>query len=333
MILVNPLRCSGFVLPEQLVVMARLLATASAFLAPFPKFLPFLSILDRIFTSSGFDMLMMAVRISGYVMVFFTPYVRTGCFALATMWLGGLVACQPCHSVGHTYLGFAFLMISLSNRTTGTSLLRAQLILLYAGAATNKALDGDWWNGRYFETLMITRYQNAFYQRLSEQLPPMTLSKLFGILTIATQAGLAILFSRRRWWPAALLTAVIFHSVMVVLVNQTFGPFFLAVMISCLAFVDWPEKMTIQWNPPRITSEHWEATGLRAMQRAMFFSPLTLFVIVVLLMLDFRSGLLRNAAIGLMFVAFYPWPRALDPARVVSHVYQATKKQRSSSAG
>jgi hypothetical protein len=333
MILVNPLHCKGLALPEQLVIIARLLALSSVALSPFPRFVPFFEILDRAFTPAGFDLLMTALRIAGYLLIFFTPFVRSGCFALATMWLGGLIACQPCHSVGHTYLGCAFLMVSLSNRATGASLLRAQLILLYAGAAINKAVDADWWNGRYFETLMVTRYQNALYQRIAEDFPPMMLSKLFGILTIGTQAALAILFACKRWWPGAILLAVTFHSAMVVLVNQTFGPFFLAIMISCLAFLDWPEKLRMHWRPPRITSEYWEATGFRAIQRALFFSPPVLFAIVLVLSSNYRSGLVRNAALGLLLLLFFPWWPTAPVAETGKPIYQGMKKQRSSSAG
>lgn len=59
---------------------------------------------------------------------------------------------MPCHSVAHTYVACLLIVIALSSHATGSRVVRAQVVLMHAGAALNKSFDPDWWNGRYFET-------------------------------------------------------------------------------------------------------------------------------------------------------------------------------------
>ncbi len=240
--LVQPLEYRDFALPEPLVLIAKLVALASLRETLFPLFLPFVPI-GRMLSPEQFDVLSRVLWWAGNLLLFFTDASRTACLLLGSLWISGLLACQPCHSVAHTYVGCLFLVLAAGDRRCGPRLVRAQLVILYAAAGLHKALDADWWNGRYFETLMMERHQVEIYSKAAALLPPMILSKLFGIAAVLTQLALAVLLAVPRWHAAGVATGVLFHGSMVILLGTTFGPFFVAILATYLAFVRLPERL------------------------------------------------------------------------------------------
>lgn len=238
----NPLDLRHAALPPNLVLAARVIAIALAVRGdtPFPPFLPYVGVIDAIGHAEAVAFLSRNVARLGLLLILLTPFVRVGAALTGVMFLFGLVACRPCHSVAHTFVACALVVISLSDRRWGSGLLRAQVVILYAGAALNKLFDPDWWNGRYFETLMVDRHGHAAYGWLASQLPPRSLSTVVGVLTIAAQAGIAAAVLSARTRRLALVTGVWFHGVMVLLLDNTFGPFVVTLLASYLAFVDWP---------------------------------------------------------------------------------------------
>jgi hypothetical protein len=183
----NPLRLGGAAVPPELVLIARVLAVALVLLRvrPFPRHLPYLELLDRIGSERAFTTALYAAVAAGFLLLLFSRSVRFGCFLAGAAYLIGLLASRPQHSVAHTFVACVFLIIAMSSHTSGPRLFRAQVLLVYAGAVVNKALDVDWWNGRYFETFMIDRHAHALYTWAAAALPPMALSRFFGIATMA----------------------------------------------------------------------------------------------------------------------------------------------------
>lgn len=236
----SPLRLRGFEVPAELVLIAKLIALVSINQGGFPLFLPFFPIVEEVISPRTFALATLGLRWLGYVLLFFTPCVRVGSLLLGTIWLAGLLACQPCQSVAHTFLGCLFVVIACSSRATGARLVQAQVILLYAGAALNKGLDPDWWNGRYFETLLDEHHQVALYQNAAALLPDLWLARGLGMVTILTQALLVLLFLQPAWQKKGVLLGTFFHVGMVLVMQQTFGPFFLIVLASYLAFLTLP---------------------------------------------------------------------------------------------
>jgi len=186
---------------------------------------------------------------AGFVLLLFSRSVRLGCFLAGAAYLIGLIASRPRQSVAHTFVACVFLIIAMSSHASGTRLFRAQVLLVYLGAIVNKALDVDWWNGRYFETFMIHRHAGALYIQAASALPPMALSRFFGIATIAVQAAIVACLISRRFRVHGAVIAIFFHGIMTLMTGQTFGPFLYAILLSYVAFFPWPGRIRISGGP------------------------------------------------------------------------------------
>jgi len=284
----NPLRLENRGLPPALVMAARIVAAALVLRgdSTFRIHLPYLELLDAL-PPDGFNLALRLAADAGYLLILFSPFVRTGAGLTGSAYLMGLVACRPCHSVAHTYVACLLIVIALSSRATGTRLLRAQVVILYAGAALNKTLDADWWNGRYFEAFLVDRHANPLYLSTASLLPAGLLSTIMGILTIVTQWTLACVFLRPRWTPAGIGVGLLFHGVMVILLDDTFGPFMLALFATYVGLAPWPETT----GPARGTGTDWAGRAGR-----LWHQPAVLFGLTALMASGAASGWVRNAA-------------------------------------
>ena len=241
----NPLCLGGAAVPPELVLIARALAVPFILFrtAPFPRFLPYLEILDQLGSERAFLAVLKAAAASGLLLLLFSRFVRLGCFLAGAAYLTGLLAYRPMQSVAHTFIACLFLIISMSSHASGTRLFRAQVLIVYLGAVLNKALDADWWNGRYFETFMIHRLADPLYTWAASALPPMALSRFFGIATMAAQAVIAACLISRRFRVHGAVIGVFFHGAMTLMTRQTFGPFLCAVLLSYVGFFPWPDRI------------------------------------------------------------------------------------------
>ena len=348
----NPLRCRGFALPDQLVLMAKFVGLVAAGERLFPLFLPLWPVLDRVFTPQSFQILQSVVWWIAYGLLLFTRFVRTACLLLGGAWIVALLACQPCHSVAHTYVGCLLVILGCSSHASGLWLVRAQVVLLYAGATLNKALDPDWWNGRYFETLMVTRHQVPVYIAAASLFPPLTLSQIMGIATVLIQALLTACFLIPSLYAVGIATGVFFHGLMVALLNMTFGPFFLTILGSYLAFLRWPDHIAILEAPPwllrclgtlnvdgryrmagvsvrgaRLTIECLgeRMTSWPAFQRLVLYHPLTWMAMILPLMSPRLDGWLRNLTMLALILFLNPWLPRL--ARILREQFGAALRK------
>ena len=238
----NPLRLSGHALPPQLVLMARLLALFLLLRgeSPYRTYLPYLELLDR-FPPDALGVVMRGAADAGYLLTLATPFIRLGAGVSGSMLLLGLLACRPCLSVAHTFVACLLLAVALSDRRTEGRLVRAQVVMLYAGATLHKIVDPDWWNGRYFDAMLVARHEHALYATVAAALPAGLLATAMGLATVAAQAALAICFLRPRAYRAGVILGVLFHGAMVLIMQSTFGPFFGALLIAYVAFLPWPD--------------------------------------------------------------------------------------------
>lgn len=328
----NPLRLGGKSIPPNLVLIARFLGLTLLLMRelPSPRHLPYLEVLDALGSARQFHASLLLAAGLGYALLFFGPFIRSGCLLLGSAMLMGLIACRPCQSVAHSYVACLFIVISLSGHATGPWLVRMQVVVLYAGATLHKVLDPDWWNGRYFETLMIARHHHFLYSHAAAQLPPLSLSRAMGFATILTEAAIVACLLSRRWRDPGVLLGVFFHSIMVLLMNQTFGPFYAAIMVSYVAFLSWPERLELSagrfasasWlgrilpaiDPDRlwtvresdsnafgVTAGDRRYTGLAAVRKMVFASPLA-FILFAAAVAIRSSWHLRDAAIAVLLL-------------------------------
>ncbi|MFK7935003.1 MAG: hypothetical protein AB8G22_15945 [Saprospiraceae bacterium] len=224
-------------LTPQLVIIARFLAllTLLHHYFPFPFRTPFFTFL--ITEEIPYNLITRYVMWMGCLLVLLTKHVRLGTAACGlSLWVG-LLLCRSCHSNAHMYLASIFLVISCSNSLTKNRLLQAQVIILYLGAFLVKVIDPDWWNGNYFETLMIRRHHLAWYSKVAALFSGQLFSAFMGIFVIVIELLIPILLLRKKWWHYGLAIALTFHTVMIIMMNITFGPFYFSLAASYLIFI------------------------------------------------------------------------------------------------
>ncbi len=225
-------------LTPQLVIMVRFLAilVLANDISPFGRHIPYFDFIEQLGNTDQFNKVMLWIfRVSAFVTIF-TPYIRIGAFVTGCTFLFSLFACRPCLSVAHTFLSAMFIVIGLSNNTTGNSLVKIQLIILYFGAFINKLFLADWWTGNYMETLLVTRHQVDIYQTIAALFPPKALSTALGILSIFIELIVGICFIVKRFYKTGILICVSFHTIMIFMLGTSFGPFYFTLAFSYLVF-------------------------------------------------------------------------------------------------
>ena len=291
----SPFRLQGTDLAPVAVLIARILALSLLGQEFFHRHLPYLPWLDPWGSNSDFRSVVRTLSRIGLVLLLFPPWARLGSFLIGGVLLTGLLACRPCQSVGHTYVACALLILALSSHRTGVSLLRLQVVVLYGAATLNKALDIDWWNGRYFETLMIDRHGHALYAAASALLPGFLLPKARGIAGCAIEAAFTACFLRPAWYRLGVAIGVAFHGGGGGGLNGALRPLLPAILASDPALLGWPARVEtpfFRWAPdwePRATSggvavlDGRRLDGLVALQRLLLVHPAFYYAIVALL--------------------------------------------------
>lgn len=216
----NPLRCDGTTLPPGYLLAGKMLACwlfpPRLFLAAGSPFLPFFPILDSPFFASWLAPATAAAYYLAFLALMFNRAVRTSCLVIAGCLLVHIAGHRLAYANNAMFLCVFLLLIGLYDVRTGLWPLRTQLALVYGGASLNKALDPDWWNGRFFDTLMIDAFDVAWYQAMARALPEHWLGTLLGTIAIITEATIcaAVLLSRNGRVGVVLM--VLFHVGMLV---------------------------------------------------------------------------------------------------------------------
>jgi len=315
----NPLDLRSADLPRELALVARLLAVLLILsrTRPWDVFLPYVPWLDP----AADPWILAAFRV-GLVLVLITPWVRPGCALVGLSLMLGLLGNRPSHSVAHTFVAWGFLMLALSPGRREGFLLRAQVILVYAAAGLNKAVDPDWWNGGYVDTLLAERERHPGYLAAASHLPPLLFAQALGIGAILIEFALAACFAAPRWYGAGVALAVLFHGALLLLLNQTFGPFLGALLIVFLLFLPAPECFRLGAGFPALLARALQASdpsrgyerapdGLRLGLEAVGDGTTLKGGAAWALMLT-RHPLFAAGLVGLLTVQrFGPWPRLM----------------------
>jgi hypothetical protein len=124
---------------------------------------------------------------------------------------------------------------------------------VYAGASLNKALDPDWWNGRFFDTLMIDALHVRWYERLAGNLPDGWLGIGFGTLGMLTEATICGTVLSSRDGRLGVCLMLVFHAAMLVAtLGQLSLPFTYASLAVSAAFFDRSFRLSAPWMVPAI---------------------------------------------------------------------------------
>lgn len=150
------------------------------------------------------------------------------------------------YSNGWVYDALLLLLAGLCVSVEGLRYLRAQCILLYLGAALAKARDVDWWNGQFIGAMFDFHFGAAGAERLAP------LAQATGIATVFTEASIGVLLLLGTWFRrpvlchAGVALALLFHTALVLLVNEDFATFYYTVLLSAgLLFMQPPRAESI----------------------------------------------------------------------------------------
>lgn len=307
----NPFRCTGLDLPVNLAVLVKVLAlvlliTNHVRILPDP-WLPFIPYLDRI-PPQLFQVTLQTVFMVCALLIVFNRSTRRAALVLGATILLGVVSSKAYYGNNKTFCGLMLFLAGLY-KPGGPPFLRWQLALTYFGAGLNKALDGDWHTGVFFENWAVNRLHHTGYIALDSLLPPMVLARFMCWTTIVTELATVpcLLIPRLYYW--ALLANIFFQSSLLLFTGTTFTLFFYSMTAASLAFVTWPEAPIavlynpesnfarrakaflqpwdldnrFQWTPSASGLTIQSYSGFRALRMLVLLNPVTYFVIAGLI--------------------------------------------------
>ncbi len=301
----NPLKCTGTDLPVNLTILVKVLAivllvTNHVRILPDP-WLPFIPWIDLI-PPVPFQRTLQVVFVISALGIVFNRHIRLSSLVLGATMLLAVVSSKAYYGNNKTFCGLLLFLAGLY-KPGGPPFLRWQLAITYFGAGLNKALDGDWHTGVFFENWAVNRLHQSWYMALDSVLPPMVLARFMCWMTIVTELGTVpcILIPQLNYW--AVLANIFFQSGLLLFTGTTFTLFFYSMTVASLAFVTWPEaQVTVlydrvwvrrffqswdvdqrfHWTPGdrlQLAIGERRYTGFRALRMMVLLNPITYFAI------------------------------------------------------
>ncbi len=239
-----PWRVDGTVLPPHQFAVAKGLVLLLWFFGEMSKFdAPFVAILPPLEWLPGGPTVwaLRATIAAGSVLVLGGRAPRLGCGLISASLGVGITMNALVYRNSIFFVAAVLLLMATHVGPISTWLLRLQFSVMYAGAALNKLLIGDWRDGTYFEHWQTVVLDNDWWSRLDASVPGPALAVVAGWTVITTEFALAVaLMHRRTVWPA-LGVAVVFHTVPVITDGLTFGIFYSALALAFFVFLE-PEE-------------------------------------------------------------------------------------------
>ncbi|WP_344930773.1 hypothetical protein [Aquimarina addita] len=249
--------------------------------------------------------------IIGVLLTFFSIAPRLGCAFIAFGLFITMVSCRPCYSDSRFYIFSLLLLLILYQKKYGIQLLRLQVIVLYFGSGINKLFDIDWQTGQYIHHWLGYKLNFLMYTELSKRLPNLILAQFISWMVIGIELGMALLLTKKAYFRLAIWLGIVLHSISVVIANHAFGSFVAAVLISYIAFLEWPRHMFLYAPESKITRllvkhhkiidpyqkihmiltpsntniildlDHKKYTGISAIQQVILYCPIFYFLIIL----------------------------------------------------
>ena len=215
-------------------------------------FLPFLPWLDVFHASPLYERALAGLLYVSLVLVIVNRWTRMAAITAGLTLLLALLSSRAYYKNDLVYCAAILFMVGVSDRNGWFP--RLQVSLVYGAAALNKALDAEWWSGRFFDALIevvaLTPYMVETnylwfpdaYLRLSSFLPELLLSQCMSAMVIFTEFALAVGLLLARTRRLMVVVGLLFHATLTIVIGESFGVFFYAMCASYLAFVTWPEQ-------------------------------------------------------------------------------------------
>jgi len=247
----NPLKCGGTSLPENLLLVAKLLVIY-LLLAGGPGFgrsgvfLPFILVFDQISSPLLFLRTLEILFLIFSISLIFNNHVRLSCLALGLVLLISIFASRLLFSNTRFFYASFLILIGLHDKGWRQPFfLRWQVAIVYFGAGLNKLLNMDWRSGQYFEFWTQQLLHLEWYKQLADFFPEMALSQFMCWLTIIIELALAVGFLVHRLHSLAIGLGIFFHAGMLIFSGGFTIPwiFLYAMCSSYLVFIDWPTQL------------------------------------------------------------------------------------------
>jgi len=338
----NPLKTTGTDLPVNLTILVKVLAmvllvTNHARILPDP-WLPFIPWIDS-FPPVVFQRTLQTVFVICALAIVFNRRIRLASLILGSTMLLAVVSSKAYYGNNKTFCALMLLLAGLY-QPGGPPFLRWQLAITYFGAGLNKALDGDWHTGVFFENWAVHRLHQPLYVALDGMLQTVWPARFMCWTTIVTELATVpcILIPQLNYW--AVVANVFFQSSLLLFTGTTFTLFFYSMTAASLAFVEWPESMVqVRYDASRTSAvlarrflQSWDLdgrfvwsaggrglevragqkvySGFRALRMIVLLNPITYFAIAVSIAalgdVPGLAALFRRVIVGTCLVLLMP---------------------------
>lgn len=239
----NPFRVRGTALPPNVLLAAKIVTLVFLITGGWrltDPFLPFIGFLGDLGSAGAYQHTLQAIWLIAAASLLLNQLVRPSCLALGGTLLLAQLSSTAYRTNNLTFTALLLLMIGLSDRDTVKLLIRAQLVVLYFWAGTNKLLDHNWRSGAFFESWVGIDSYGPAYRHLANLLPSMVLSAIASWAAILTELFLAVAFAIRKLVPVGILVVIAYHSSLFLVTGTTFTMFWFSLTAACVALVEWP---------------------------------------------------------------------------------------------
>ena len=239
----NPLRLSGTALPPNLLLVAKLLVLGMllrGYVGSLPEpWLPMWPIFDRLPRPDLYQRATQVIFVLGAVCLLLNRCVRSAAFACGLVFFLAPIASRTMFYYAEFFCACMLMLVGAYQHPLGIVWLRAQYVVMYFGSGLNKLLDPDWRNGHYMDNWLG---EKGLWLRAARTLPEGWYTLLVSWGTIATELGLAVLFSIPRLFLLGAWTAIVFHTFTLLFAGSDFGIFLVAILAGLPVFARWPGR-------------------------------------------------------------------------------------------
>jgi hypothetical protein len=246
----NPFRIRGTTMQPNVLLMAKIVTLAFLFSGQIVMlsrhFVPFVGFFRHVGSPSAFHLALVIIFLAAAASLFLNRYVRVVCIVLGGVIVISILSSMKYYENNREYSALILILAGLEDPRGDAWLLRWQLVLLYSAAALNKILLADWRDGDFFNA-WVNYLHHSVWAKASSVVSGRVLGALASWAAIVTEVVLAVGFALRRHIPVLIWVGIAYHTTLVLVMNRTFGMFWVAAPSTYLAFVSWPK------SPLRVT--------------------------------------------------------------------------------
>lgn len=207
--------------------------------------LPFFDVFQNIIALPHLSIVLSVIVLMGVFLMLLTKFPRVGTLLIITSMSIIIFGCRACYADSRLFIFSLMILLTLYQKVTGLLFIRLQVVVLYFGSGMNKLFDADWHSGQYIDNWLGHQLEFGGYLKLSSILPSLVFAKIVSWSVILFELFMAFCFTRKRLYMIGIWLGVILHSGSMIAANSVFGSFVAGSFIAYLAFLEWPNNITI----------------------------------------------------------------------------------------